>query len=438
MTIGVVGLGKLGACLAGLFASRGFEVLGIDSNGWLVDEIKNGRCPINETGLKELLASCDDKLKVTTSYDGVSVADIIFIIVPTPSEDNGRFSNEHIITAVKSIGEDIKATGYTPLVVITSTVVPSSCEKVIMPELEEVAGKRISVCYNPEFIALGSVIRDMEQPDSILIGESDKEAGDLLSAFYDKLHNTNSPPISRMSLWNAELAKIALNTFITTKISLANTYAMLCSVMPQGNVDDITNFLGMDSRIGKKYLKGGLGYSGECFPRDCRAFGVVAKQLGIPSPLQEATDAVNMSIVDWVASDVDALMTDNDSGTVSVLGLTFKPNTPVVTESQSLEIAQRLSADYRVKVYDPMGMENAKKNSGDYDLLWCESAYECLAGSSMCVLVTPWDEFQTITPSEIKNAMFKPIVYDCWRFWDRKAMVKAGIKYYALGLRNDE
>ncbi len=434
MKIGVVGLGKLGAVMAALYASRGFDVVGVDQNEWLVEEIRQGRCPIQETGLEELLASCKNKLQVTTTYDNVRDARIIFIIVPTPSNKNGEFSSDYVLSAVRSIGLVVKGLNQIPLVVVTSTVMPGTMEMVIKPELERIIGKEPSLCYNPEFIALGSVIRDMEHPDSILIGESDEESGNLLSEFYHQFHGSNVPPISRMSLWNAEFAKLALNTFVTAKISLANTYAMLCNIMPQGDVDSITNFLGLDSRIGHKYLKGGLGYAGECFPRDCRAFITFASKLGIETPLQKATDKVNGMILNSVVKDCLKLLSEYSGETVSVLGLTFKPNTPIVTESQSLSIARILSKHYRVKVYDPMGIENAKKELGDL-VEYSSDVSSCLYQSDLCVLATPWGIFKELCPRDF-DAMRTRVILDCWRFFDRVKLEQVGVMYFAIGIND--
>jgi UDPglucose 6-dehydrogenase len=236
-----------------------------------------------------------------------------------------------------------------------------------------------------------------------------------------------------MSLWNAELAKIALNTFITTKISLANTYAMVCNRMPQGDVDAITKFLGLDSRIGSKYLKGGLGFSGECFPRDNRAFYAFAKKLDIDVPIQKATEKVNKAVVSSVIQKVSRLL--NKDSTVSILGLTFKPNTDVITESQSLDIARILSAKYKVKVYDPMGINNAKKML-DSQVEYHEDIAHCIFKSDLCIVATAWDEFKHIDGRVFKELMSNPVVLDCWRMLDKESLVQRGVKYYALGVND--
>lgn len=445
MHLSVVGMGKLGLVMAALYASRGYEVIGVDQNEWLVDEIKQGRCPIQETGLEKLLASCNyrlyhTRLRVTTDYDAVRGTSIVFVIVPTPSNKDGAFSNDYILSAVRSIGLAVKELSHPPLIVITSTVMPGTMEMVIKPELEKILGKKcgqgFKLCYNPEFIALGSVIRDMEKPDAILIGESDEESGNILSEFYHSFHKGNPPLICRMSLWNAEFAKIALNAFLTTKVNLANTYAMICGAIPKGDVDAVTSFLGLDSRIGVKFLKGGVSAGGTCLPRDNRAFAVFAKELGIPTPIQCASIEFSNIIDAHVVKQATELLMGKGKKVVSILGLTYKPNTPIVEESASLAIAKALSKNYRVKVYDPMGMGNAKKELGD-SVEYSEDIAHCLFQSDLCIIATPWPVFGELTRQDFLGFMRMPVVLDCWRVLNKAQFAGSGVKYRAIGVNSE-
>lgn len=430
MRIGVVGLGRLGLPMAALYASHGFDVLGIDQSEWLVGEVKQGRCPIQETGLEELLTTCGERLQVTTDYGTLGESSIVFIIVPTPSDKSGAFSNEYVLSAIRSIGQAVKGLNQIPLVVVTSTVMPGTMETIVKPELEKILGKEAHLCYNPEFIALGSVIANMEHPDSLLIGESDEKSGNLLSQFYYIFHNGSPPPICRMSLWNAEVAKISLNISLTAKISLANTIASVCERIPNGNVEDVVRFIGLDSRIGHKFLQSGLGAGGTCLPRDQRAFISFAKQYGVECPMQKAIDVVNMSQVVRVADRIVQLV--ERGKTVSVFGLTYKPNTPVVEESPAIRLSQELSEQYQVKVYDPQGMENAEKLLGNW-VEYSQDINSCLHQSDLCVIATPWDAFKTLTHKEFK-VMRRAIVFDCWRILDRQNLESHGIEYHAVGI----
>jgi len=427
MKISVIGLGKLGMPMAAVYASRGFKVTGIDLNEATVDALNKGEIPIQETDLpKALLRGCDN-LTFTTEYKSVRKSEIVFIIVPTPSNEKGEFIDDYVVSTVKAIAEEIKDTDANPLVVITSTVMPGTCDGVIIPTLKEITGRDIGMCYNPEFIALGSVIKNMENPDALLIGMSSTDAGDRLGVFHKRFYGANPPPVCFMNLISAELAKIALNAFITAKISMANTFAMICNNIEGCNVDDITGFLGLDKRIGRKYLKGDLGFGGPCFPRDSLAFSIVARNAGVLAPLQEGTDLVNDDVNSLIMDDILKILGDYGKVTISVLGLTYKPDTPVVEESMSLELASGLSQFAEVRVHDPMGMENAKRLFPN--LVYCDTVAECLEGSSLCVLATPWQEYVDMKPSDFGN-MVKKVVYDCWRAWRKMK----GIEYHAFGV----
>ena len=294
--ISVLGLGKLGAPLAACLASRGFTVIGVDVVPEVVACINEGRPPVQEPGLDDLITCCNGQLTATTDLRAaVMASEATFVVVPTPSEADGRFSIQFLLDACDKIGQSLRDKPY-HLVVITSTVMPGATGGPVQRRLEEVSGKRcgrdFGLCYNPEFIALGSVIRDMLNPDFILVGESDRRAGDLLGTVYDRLCE-GKPPVRRMSFVNAELTKLALNTFVTTKISYANMLAQICERLEGGDVDVVTGALGLDSRVGGAYLKGGLAYGGPCFPRDNRALCGLAQDLGVKPLLGEATDATN-------------------------------------------------------------------------------------------------------------------------------------------------
>jgi len=443
MRLSIIGLGKLGLPMAGVFASKGYDVIGLDVNKEIVEQIQQGHCPIQETGLEQLLAEVDPGLQVTTSYEeAISNTDTTFIIVPTPSDKTGKFSNKYVLSAIRNIAPIIKEKKQYHLIVIISTVMPGTMNKVIKPELEELTGlectKDFGLCYNPEFIALGSVIKGMTSPDAILIGESDPHSGLILEKFYEDICD-NNPPVVRMSWWNAELAKLALNVFITTKVSLANTFAEVCSEVPTGNIDDVTKFLGLDSRIGHKYLKGGLGFGGPCFPRDNRAFIEFAKGLGVKCPLQKAIIKFNDEHDNTITAEAIKLLGVNDlqiiscgliNKTISILGITYKPDTNVTEESSALKVAQTLaSCGAKVKVYDPTG-------KGSNELINTHNIEECLQGSDLCIIAVPWQEFKELIPDSFKT-MRQPKVLDCWRILDSKVFIDSGVEYHALGVNNE-
>jgi UDPglucose 6-dehydrogenase len=429
--ISIIGLGKLGSPMVAAFASKGYKVIGVDTNPKFVHLINKGKPPVSETKLAEYLAANRERISATQDYnEAILNSDITFIIVPTPSEKNGGFSTKYVIEVGRKIGEVLKKKSNFHLVVLTSTVTPGSTQKHLLPVLEKYSGKKCGInfglCYNPEFIALGSVIHDLLNPDFVLIGESDKKSGDILENFYKNLCE-NNPPIKRMNFSNAELAKIALNTFLTTKISYANMLAQICERLPGGNVDVVTSTIGLDRRIGSKGLKSALGYGGPCLPRDNRALIYTAKKFGTSLPIAEATDKINQYQVPQLIEKILALLPQG--GKVTILGLSYKPDTNVIEESQGLELAKTLSEKgILVTVYDPAAMENAKKVLNK--VIFANSLREAVEKVDLIVIATPWPEFKNIDPNWLKPGT---IFFDCWRILDSDKYKKVG-KYFALGI----
>ncbi|MCJ7514888.1 MAG: nucleotide sugar dehydrogenase [Dehalococcoidia bacterium] len=437
-TLSVIGIGRLGLPLAAYCAHKGYKVIGVDVSKATVESVNKCVSPVYEPGLDELLKHSHGRLTATTDYIfAVENSDVTFILVPTPSEEHGGFSNGLVEAASKKVAEGIKHKKGFHVIAITSTVMPGTCETVVKPLLERISGKKcgadFGLCYNPEFVALGSVVRDLASPDAVLIGESDKKSGDILSKVY-KTICTNNPPIARMSTYNAEVAKLALNVFITTKISLANVFAEICEQLPGGDIDAVTKFLGLDSRIGSKYLKGGLGFGGPCFPRDNLAFIYLAQQLNSQAWLQQATHRVNRHQNERIAELVESKLGSIKNKKIALLGITYKPNTDVVEASAALETAKELlKKGAHLKIYDPAGNVNAQQVLGNKNVIYTTSVTECLISAQLCILATPWEEFKSLTPEDFITNMEKPAVLDCWRFFDGEQFA-GKIDYLAIGM----
>jgi UDPglucose 6-dehydrogenase len=415
MRIAVVGLGKLGSPLAAVLASKGNDVLGIDVSPNVVDLLNEGRAPVAEPGLQALVSASRDRLSATTDLGAAAGAEVSILLVPTPSDDRGAFSNEYLLPALDEIGRGLAAHGDYHVVVVASTVMPGSCDAEVRPALERASGRQVGrtlgLCYSPEFISLGNVIRDMLEPDMVLIGESDAQAGDVLERLYAGVCE-NDPPFRRMNLVNAELTKIAVNTYVTMKISYANTLADICERLPGADVEAVTDALGLDTRIGRKYLRGAIAYGGPCFPRDNKAFGVLARDLGAEPLLAEATDLVNTAQTDRLARVVQSRLKEGTA--VGILGLAYKPDTGVIDESPGVALARLLgNAGYEVRVYDPVAMEAALDDLGGL-AHGSSSVSELLAQSDVTVIATPWPEFADL-PIEAIDREERPVVIDCWR-----------------------
>jgi UDPglucose 6-dehydrogenase len=433
--LSVIGLGKLGACTAVCLASRGFNIIGVDINNDCVDAINNSKAPVYEPGLQELIDSSRDRLKATMDYGkAIKESDITFLVVPTPSKDDGHFSDRYIQDALKQLSIALKSANKKyHLFVITSTVSPGTTDEKLIPLIESVSGKKLNkdfgVCYNPEFIALGSVIKDFLNPDLVLIGESNKIAGDKLEEIYSVVCETK-PYIARMSIISAEITKISLNAYITMKISFANTLANICGAIPGANIDDITKALGSDKRISPYYLKGGLSYGGPCFPRDNSAFAAFAQKYKVDAKLAKTTDEVNRFQLNHLVDLIFLNIPDKNNSAISVLGLSYKPKTTVIEESPAVKLIEELfKKDMEVIVYDPLAMDNARAFFGDR-ILYTSSARDCISHSSLCVITTQADEFKLIDDSYIVNN--PTVIIDCWRMLDQSKLGKK-VKYVAIG-----
>jgi len=427
--VSVVGLGKLGMCIAAVLADRGFRVVGVDIDKAKVEAVNSGRSLIPEPGLEDLIRKNSKNLKATTDhYDAVKQTQTTFLIVPTPSEPDGSFSLKFVLDALEKVGKAIADKDSYHLVVINSTVSPGSMENRIKPFLEEVAGKKcgtdFGLCYNPEFIALGDVIRGLLEPDFVLIGESDPQAGSILADMYKHICS-NNPPIERTSFINAEIAKIAINSYVTMKITFANLLAEICENTVRADVDEVTRIIGRDSRIGSKYLKGGLGYGGPCFPRDNIAFARFAESVGVKAELPITVHRTNLSQVRRVIKIIEQLNLNTDTK-IGILGLSYKPDTPIVEESQSIILAKELSSlGYVVHVYDPLALEEARKVLGD-TVIYDKTLESCIKDVDVVVIATPWKLFKTID-------MKGKIIIDCWRLLRDREDLKKGNRYIPLG-----
>jgi UDPglucose 6-dehydrogenase len=433
-TISVIGLGKLGACIAACFAHKGFSVIGADVSAKTVELVNQGKAPVTEPQLSEMMAGAAARLSATQDVaQAVIDSDVTLIVVPTPSTPEGGFSIDYVLEAAKSIGRGLKAKKAYHLVVLTSTVLPGSTEFGMVPVLERESGKQsgkdFGVCYSPEFIALGQVIKDFLNPEFLLIGEQDQRAGEILAETYLAVCD-NTPKIAHMNLVNAELTKISVNAYVTMRISFANMVASISEQLPGGDVDIVTGALGLDSRIGSRYLKGAVAFGGPCFPRDNQALAYLAGQLGQSGALSEAVQAYNSSSNKRLAERV--LEVIPKGGTVAVLGLSYKPDSNVIDEAPGFLLAKKLvESGATVKVHDGMAMEAVRRVLGD-KLTYAASPEEAIAGSDVVVITNPDKAYAALELASIPRST---IVIDAWRLLRKQAGDSPN--YVGLGLGDD-
>jgi UDPglucose 6-dehydrogenase len=433
--ISVIGLGKLGGTMAACFASKGFNVVGSDINRDAVDSLNQGKAPSQEIGLDALVQANQERLSGTMSVvEAISKTQITFVIVPTPSDERGAFTLDYAKKAFAELGRALAVKDGYHVIVMTSTVLPGSTRHGLLPILESESGKKcgpdFGLCYNPEFIALGSVIKDFLNPDFYLLGQFDERSGDFLELVHNKV-SENGAPTQRMNLENAELAKIAVNSFVTMKISYANTLADLCEKIPGGDIDIVSDALGMDSRIGRKYLTGGFGFGGPCFPRDNVALAFLGSSLGSDCSLLKTNDDYNRYLSSRQAEKMRGFIPEGSS--IAVLGLSYKPNTHVIEESPGIYLCEELSKrGYRVFAHDDMAAaDSASVLEGKAEV--SDSLHETLKDASVVIITKAEPSYVNLNADEITRDRESTILIDFWRL--RKDLVdNPKIQYMPSGI----
>lgn len=435
--VSVIGLGKLGACIAACFADKGFTVVGADVSAKTVEIVNTGQAPVVEPQLAAMIARGHSRLRATQDVgDAVRSSEATLIVVPTPSTDEGGFSISYVLEAARAIGRALRHKDAYHLVVLTSTVLPGSTEYGMIRVLEHESGKRagddFGVCYSPEFIALGQVIKDFLNPEFLLIGEYDERSGEMLAAIYRAVVD-NDPAVARMSIVNAELTKISVNAYVTMRISFANMVAALSEQLPGGDVDTVTAALGLDTRIGRRYLKGAVAYGGPCFPRDNQALAYLARQLGQRASLAEAVHEFNDTTNDRLAARVLEMVPDG--GSVAVLGLSYKPDSNVIEQSAGFLLARALvGAGASVTVHDPLAMDAVRGVLGD-SLVYASSVQEAIHEKDVVVIMNPDRVYSELDLTKIPRTT---VVIDAWRTLRKQAADAKLQNYVGLGLGDDQ
>lgn len=432
MNVSVIGLGKLGLCTAASFASAGIHVIGVDTSEYIVENLKKRECPIDETGLPALLDKCWKNIEVSYDIDyAVQNSDIAFIVVPTPSMENGVFTNQYLEIVLRGIGKALQNKNAFFVVDVVSTVMPGSCDKEFKPLLESIAQKRcgedFGLVYNPEFIALGSVIENFLNPDMILIGASDERSSSMVRKAYEQTCQ-NAPEFHQMSLVNAEITKLSLNCYVTMKISYANELAAICEQVAGADVDVVTSAVGADSRVGKKYIKGGLGFGGPCFPRDNQAFQAFGKLYNVETRLSPNVVAINDNVVMRLMHHTQKL---SHNARVSILGLSYKPSTHIVEESQAILLIEKLlERGFEVRVHDPMAIASTQALFGER-IIYSDSVESCVEKSEAIFMMTDWPQYRDLNWKELAlQAAPGSLLIDAWRNHKNSGV----FQYIGLGL----
>jgi len=423
MNAAVIGLGKLGLPWAAVLASKGHHVIGVDLST-VIQNLLLGELPVREPQLSDMLILHNDRIRYTTEVDNaVSASDIVFIVVPTPSLDNGEFSSHYVLEVCRTIGEAMKTADHYILVVLTSTVMPGTTSKALQI-LEDASyrkcGKDFGLCYNPEFIALGSVIRDMMHPDFVLVGQYEDDSGEFLEKFYSSIH---SSPVLRMNLVGAEIAKLCINSYVTTKISFANSVSELCERFGQGaDAVEVLEALGYDSRIGERYLASGTAYGGPCFPRDNKALQCAYRSVGLANQISNATEVINNNQSYRIATILMRYL--ERPGLVAVIGIAYKPNTHITEESATMRLIPHLANfGNRIICWDPL----ATREDVPTDIDMADSFESCVENAD-AIIFMHGEDVLTIPETTAK------VVLDAWGCL---VNVPSGIEYVRLGKGKD-
>lgn len=382
--VSVFGLGKLGASLAAIFAAHGHEVTGCDPMDETVDLINQRTAPLAEPHLDEWLKIAPELYATTDPAEAVRRSSIAFVVVPTPSDPNGQFSNRYVIEAVRCIGEALSGNDNWYTVVIVSTVMPGSTRGPIAGALQETSGREagidVGLAYNPALIALGSVIHDFTHPDLVIVGaDDDVSARDVLRVIEPTIET--EPVVNRLSTVDAEITKLSINVGLVMKTAYANTIGAVCEALPGADANRVLDAVGSDNRIGGRYLKVGGNAAGPCLPRDAFAFASLAEDLDVSVPLVKGIDRANR---DQVTHIVGRLC---DEKRVAILGLSYKAGTPVTDESLGIAAWKMLEQwGVDVIVYDPAAeQERDAKTAGTAEL--------AIEWADAILVATPWPEF---------------------------------------------
>jgi UDPglucose 6-dehydrogenase len=431
MDISVIGTGYVGLVTGAGLADFGNDVICVDVDVRKIDALKSGAIPIYEPGLDKLVSKNvhEGRLRFTTDLpEAIRSARAIFIAVGTPPKPDGSADLRYVEEVAHSIAKHMNG----PKLVITKSTVPIGTGRLIERIIAEHGpGHKVSVVSNPEFLREGSAIEDFMKPDRVVIGASDAEAAEMMKEIYAPLHSLEIPFVVT-NVESSELIKYASNGFLAVKITFINEIAVVCERVG-ADVQDVARGMGLDSRIGPKFLQAGPGFGGSCFPKDTSAMADISKRHGYEFEIMEAVlrvnDAVKLRMIDKIA---EATGGDVNGKTIAVLGLAFKPETDDMRDSPAIPIIKGLqSRGAKVRAYDPQAMENAKSIFND--LTYCADAYSTAEGADALVLATEWNEFRALNFDRIRKALHQPVLVDLRNVYEPHRMRALGFNYTSVG-----
>lgn len=432
MRVAMIGTGYVGLVSGACMADFGHHVVCVDKDTEKIEKLGRGEIPIYEPGLHDLVGANvrQGRLKFTTNLgETVRTAEAVFIAVGTPSRrGDGHADLAYVQEAAREIAAALE--GFT-VVIVKSTVPVGTGDEVERIIAEAAPKKDAAVASNPEFLREGAAIHDFKHPDRIVVGADDDRAREIVAEIYRPL-SLNLPPILYTSRRNAELIKYAANAFLATKITFINEIADLCEKVG-GDVQEVARGIGLDNRIGSKFLHSGPGFGGSCFPKDVRALIKTAQDYDVPLRILEAVASVNETRKRAMARKVAVTFTDGVRGkTIAVLGLAFKPNTDDMREAPSVPLIAALQdMGARVRAFDPASMDQAKAVLEN--VTYGDSAYACADGADALVIATEWDEFRALDLERLRKLMKHPVIVDLRNIYPPEEISRFGFDYSCVG-----
>ena len=435
MQIAVIGTGYVGLVTGAGLADFGNDVICCDIDERKIAALNEGAIPIYEPGLDTIVSRnvAEGRLRFTTDLpEAIRSSRAIFIAVGTPPKPDGSADLRYVEEVARTIARYMNG----PKLVITKSTVPIGTGRIIERILAEAGnGHRGTVVSNPEFLREGSAIEDFMRPDRIVIGASDRESIELMKEIYAPLHSLEIPFVIT-NVESSELIKYAANGFLATKISFINEVAVLCELVG-GDVQDVARGIGLDTRIGSKFLQAGPGFGGSCFPKDTSALAGIAQRHGYEFQLIEAVLRVNQEIKERMVGKVaDALDGELRGKTIAILGLAFKPETDDMRDSPTITLIQGLQKQGALlRAYDPQAMDNARTMFEN--VTFCRDAYETADGADALVIATEWNEFRALNLDRVKKLLRRPVIIDLRNVYDPQRMKSEGFEYHSVGRAED-
>lgn len=433
MKISVIGTGYVGLVTGTCFSEFGFHVTCIDINQEKISQLNQGICPIYEPGLEDLIQKNSKAGRLVFSTDAsacLADSDVVFIAVGTPTgEDGGHADLQYVFSAAEEIARSIK--GYT--VIVTKSTVPVDTNKKLQAFLKEKTMQPLDVVSNPEFLREGSAVEDFMKPDRVVVGCATDQAMQVMKKLYSPLSSAGTP-VFFTDPSSAEMIKYASNSFLATKIAFINQVADLCEKCG-ANIESVAKGVGLDSRIGSKFLQVGPGYGGSCFPKDTLAMAKTAQEYKAPLTIVEAVIESNAERKQQMAQKIVHACGESIKGkSLAILGLTFKPETDDMRDSPSLVILPALEKEGALlRAYDPVGTKSLAPYFQLQKTQWFEDAYACAEGADALIILTEWNEFRSLDKNRLQQLMRAPVIIDLRNMYSLEDMENSGFAYHSLG-----